>query len=87
VFAVASAFVLKSTLRQLGGGLSPQTLFYGLHKTRLRLSRMVEAVEGATGATVHFPGDLEVIMSSFAGKMRLTDDGAVWWLASEPAPS
>ena len=45
------------------------------------------AVEAATGSTVHFPGDLEVIMSSFAGKMRLTDDGAVWWLASDPAPS
>ena len=50
-----------------------------------RLSRA--AVEGTTGATVHFPGDLEVMMSSFAGKMRLTDDGAVWWLASDPAPS
>src|SRR5439155_20977131 len=45
-FAAASAFVLKSTLRQLSGGLSPQKLFYGLHKTRLRLLRMVEAVEG-----------------------------------------
>ena len=50
-----------------------------------RLSRA--AVEGTTGATVHFPGDLEVMMSSFAGKMRLTEDSAVWWLASEPAPS
>jgi toluene monooxygenase system protein D len=50
-----------------------------------RLSRA--AVEGATGSTVRFPGDLEVMMSSFAGKMRLTEDGAVWWLASEPAPS
>jgi len=50
-----------------------------------RLSRV--AVEATTGSTVHFPGDLEVVMSSFAGKMRLTDDGAVWWLASEPAPS
>jgi len=50
-----------------------------------RLSRA--AVEATTGSMVQFPGDLEVIMSSFAGKMRLTDDGAVWWLASEPAPS
>jgi ubiquinone biosynthesis protein len=49
-FAVASAFVLKSTVRQLAGGLSPQGLFYGLHKTRQRLFRVVEAVEGAIGA-------------------------------------
>jgi predicted unusual protein kinase regulating ubiquinone biosynthesis (AarF/ABC1/UbiB family) len=49
-FAAASAFVLRSTLRQLADGLSPQKLFYGLHKTRLRLFRMVEAIEGATGA-------------------------------------
>jgi predicted unusual protein kinase regulating ubiquinone biosynthesis (AarF/ABC1/UbiB family) len=49
-FKAASAFVLKSTLRQLAGGLSPQTLFYSVHKTRVRLSRMVEAVEGMTGA-------------------------------------
>ena len=50
-----------------------------------RLSRA--SVEATTGSMVQFPGDLEVIMSSFAGKMRLTDDGAVWWLASDPAPS
>jgi hypothetical protein len=49
-FAVASSYVLKSTLRQLSGGLSPQKLFYGAQKARLRLQRMLEAVEGATGA-------------------------------------
>jgi toluene monooxygenase system protein D len=49
-----------------------------------RLSRA--AVEAATGAPVSFPADLEMILSSFAGLMRLNDDGAVWWLASEPAP-
>jgi predicted unusual protein kinase regulating ubiquinone biosynthesis (AarF/ABC1/UbiB family) len=49
-FAVASSFVLKSTLRQLAGGLSPSKLFYGAHKARLRFLRMLEAVEGATGA-------------------------------------
>jgi toluene monooxygenase system protein D len=49
-----------------------------------RLSRAT--VEAATGAAVSFPGDLEMILSSFAGLMRLTEDGAVWWLASEPAP-
>ena len=49
-----------------------------------RLSRAT--VEAATGSPVRFPGELEVIMSSFAGRMRLTENGAVWWLAGEPAP-
>ena len=49
-FAVASAYVLKSTLRQIAGGLSPQKLFYGAHKARLRLFRTLEALEGAVGA-------------------------------------
>jgi len=49
-----------------------------------RLSR--EAVEASAGFAVDFPGDLEVIMSSFAGLVRLTEQDAVWWLAGEPAP-
>jgi toluene monooxygenase system protein D len=49
-----------------------------------RLSRAT--VEAATGSPVRFPGELEVIMSSFAGRMRLTEHGAVWWLAGESAP-
>ena len=35
---------------------------------------------------MRFPGDLEVIMSSFTGVMRLTDRSAVWWLAGEVPP-
>ena len=49
-----------------------------------RLSRA--AVEAMTGREVHFPGDLEVIMSSFTGRMRLTEQSAVWWLAGETPP-
>ena len=49
-----------------------------------RLSRA--AVEAAAGHAVEFPGDLEVIMSSFAGLIRLTEYGAAWWLATEPMP-
>jgi toluene monooxygenase system protein D len=49
-----------------------------------RLSR--SAVEATTGSTVEFPGDLEVLMSSFAGQMRLNEYGAVWWLATEAPP-
>jgi toluene monooxygenase system protein D len=50
-----------------------------------RLSRA--GIEATTGSTVSFPGDLEVVMSSFAGRMRLSEEGAVWWLATEPEPS
>ncbi len=49
-----------------------------------RLSRA--AVEATTGQDVLFPGDLEVIMSSFTGVMRLTERAAVWWLAGETPP-
>ena len=49
-----------------------------------RLSRAT--VEAATGSPVRFPGDLEVIMSSFAGRMRLTEHGAIWWLNGESTP-
>jgi toluene monooxygenase system protein D len=49
-----------------------------------RLSRA--AVETEAGHAVEFPGDLEGIMSSFAGLICLTEHGAVWWLATEPAP-
>ena len=48
-----------------------------------RLSRA--GLEAATGLAMRFPGDLEVVMSSFAGVMHMTEDGAVWWLAREPA--
>jgi toluene monooxygenase system protein D len=47
-----------------------------------RLSR--SGLEAAAGPTVRFPGDLEVVMSSFTGVLRLSDDGAVWSLAGEP---
>jgi toluene monooxygenase system protein D len=45
-----------------------------------------EAVEENLGRAVNFPGDLEVIMSSFAGKLAMNEFGATWWLAHEPQP-
>lgn len=48
-----------------------------------RLSRA--GLEAATGVAVRFPGELEVVMSSFAGIMQLTEDDAVWRFAGEPA--
>lgn len=44
------------------------------------------ALTAAAGHEVHLPGDLEVIMSSFAGLVRMSESGAVWWLATEPDP-
>ena len=41
-----------------------------------RLSRA--GLEAATGLAIRFPGDLEQVMSSFTGVLRLTEDDAVW---------
>jgi toluene monooxygenase system protein D len=49
-----------------------------------RLSRA--GLEAATGGVVRFPGELEVVLSSFTGVMQLTEDGAVWRLARQPSP-
>ena len=43
-------------------------------------------VEAKFGQPVQFPGDLEVIMSSFCGLMAMNETGAVWWRSSEPRP-
>src|SRR6201986_778003 len=48
-----------------------------------RLSRT--GLEAATGSAIRFPGGLEGVLSSFAGVMQLTEDGAVWRLAREPS--
>jgi toluene monooxygenase system protein D len=47
-----------------------------------RLSRA--GLEAATGFAVRFPGDLEVVMSSFTGVLQIREDGAVWRLPSRP---
>ena len=48
-----------------------------------RLSRA--GLEAAPGLAIRFPGDLEVVMSSFTGVIQLTEDSAIWRLAGEPA--
>ena len=48
-----------------------------------RLSRT--GLEAALGTAIRFPGELEVVLSSFTGVMELTEDGAVWRLAREPS--
>lgn len=47
-----------------------------------RLSRA--ALEAATGPALRFPGDLEVVMSSFTGVLKLTDDDVRWTPAAGP---
>lgn len=46
-----------------------------------RLSRA--ALQAVTGQDVQFPGDLELVMSSFTGVIRLTDEAAVWSSADQ----
>jgi toluene monooxygenase system protein D len=48
-----------------------------------RLSRT--GLEVATGVTVRFPGELELVLSSFTGVMKMTEDDVVWRLAGEPS--
>jgi ubiquinone biosynthesis protein len=50
LFAVAESFVMRNTLRQLAGGLEPKKVFYETQKARVRLVRLLEAIEGAVGA-------------------------------------
>lgn len=45
-----------------------------------------EIVDEIAGRDVSFPRELEVILSSFTGKMKMNDSGAVWWSAREQMP-
>jgi nitrite reductase/ring-hydroxylating ferredoxin subunit len=42
------------------------------------------ALEAATGPAIRFPGDLELVMSSFTGVLLLTNDDVLWTLVTEP---
>ena len=77
-FAIAGSFVLKSTVRQMAGTLDPKKLFYELQKGKVRVMRLIEAIEGATGAR---PG--AKFQVHFRGMERLEDTIAqgVRWLS------
>jgi ubiquinone biosynthesis protein len=49
-FSVAESFILRNTLRQIRQNIDPKSLFYELQKARLRITRLMEAVEGTVGA-------------------------------------
>lgn len=67
-FAVAQSFVLRKTVREITGGLNPEKLFYEAQKTRLRLFRLLEGIEGAVGARPGMPLRVE-----FGGTERLEE--------------
>jgi predicted unusual protein kinase regulating ubiquinone biosynthesis (AarF/ABC1/UbiB family) len=50
LFSVAESFVLRNTFRQLSSGLDPKKVFYEAQKARVRLVRLLEAIEGAVVA-------------------------------------
>ncbi|HZR00117.1 MAG TPA: AarF/UbiB family protein [Chloroflexota bacterium] len=56
-FAVARAFVVRDTLRQLTGGLSPRRTFYEARKALHRAHRVLTTLEGALGGS---GGGLEI---------------------------
>src|SRR5438093_397987 len=49
-FDVAGRFLMRSVLAQMGGKLDPKALFYQSQKVKVRLLRVVEAVERLIGA-------------------------------------
>jgi ubiquinone biosynthesis protein len=49
-FDVAGKFLMRSVLGQMGGKLDPKALFYQAQKVKVRLLRVVEAVERLIGA-------------------------------------
>jgi predicted unusual protein kinase regulating ubiquinone biosynthesis (AarF/ABC1/UbiB family)/nucleotide-binding universal stress UspA family protein len=49
-FDVAGKFLMRSVLGQMGGKLDPKALFYQTQKMKVRLLRVVEAVERLIGA-------------------------------------
>lgn len=62
-FDVAQSFFLRRTVKQLTGGFNAQKIFYEGQKLQLRVTRILEAVEGITGARPG--GNLQV---SFKGE-------------------
>jgi predicted unusual protein kinase regulating ubiquinone biosynthesis (AarF/ABC1/UbiB family)/nucleotide-binding universal stress UspA family protein len=49
-FSVAESFMLRNTLGKLRSSVDPKSLFYEAQKAKLRLTRIVEAVESLVGA-------------------------------------
>src|SRR5262249_58929995 len=77
-FAVAQSFVMRRALKQALGNLDPRKVFYDVRKTQRRLNRILEALEGVTGARpganlqVHIKGEaLESSVLQLADRLAL----------------
>ncbi len=67
-FAVAGRFVLRRTLTRVRNIANPEVVFYRAEKFRVRIERLIESIEGVTGAR---PGhNLEV---NFRGTQGVED--------------
>jgi predicted unusual protein kinase regulating ubiquinone biosynthesis (AarF/ABC1/UbiB family)/nucleotide-binding universal stress UspA family protein len=49
-FGVAQSFVMRTTIRKLSDSFDPKQVYFEAQKARLRLTRMIEGLEGALGA-------------------------------------
>jgi ubiquinone biosynthesis protein len=68
-FAVAGTFLTRGLVERIRGRLDPKTMFYEAQKVRIRVVRLIEAVERLAGAR---PGPkLQVL---FRGTERLEDN-------------
>jgi ubiquinone biosynthesis protein len=67
-FSFAESFVLRNTLKQLGGGLDLKQMFYQIQKAKFRVLRFFETIEGITSAR---PG--AKLQMHFRGTERLED--------------
>ena len=83
--ATPFAWVVVSVIEEENTGMRVQDEGAYLRVLVPRVCRLSRTgLEAATGSAIRFPGELEVVLSSFTGVMQLTEDGAVWRLAREP---
>lgn len=77
-FAVAESFILRRMVRQFAERLNPQSLFYETQKAKVRVTKVLEALEGAIGARegnpfqVHFRGTERLEASVTRASQRLS---------------
>jgi predicted unusual protein kinase regulating ubiquinone biosynthesis (AarF/ABC1/UbiB family) len=77
-FSIAGSYMLKSTLRQFSVILDRKKLFYEVQKARMRFMRLLEAIEGATGAR---PGSRFQVQIRGTERLEQTISQGARWLA------
>ena len=74
---VADAIVAAVCEQNAGARISPRGSYVRIavaHRCEFR----TRAVEDLLGEPFRVPQDLERVMTSFCGRMRLTEEGAIW---------